>query len=33
MQNIARTARAIGQDEAGFADRFPMPAIRARRRC
>ncbi len=26
VQNIARTARAIAQDEPGFADRFPAPA-------
>lgn len=26
VQNIARTARAIAQDEPGFADRFPSPA-------
>jgi len=25
MQNIARTARAIGQDEPGFADKFRTP--------
>ena len=26
IQNISRTARAIAQDEPGFADRFPAPA-------
>ena len=26
MQNIARTARAIAQDEPGFADKFSLPA-------
>jgi len=26
MQNIARTARAIAQDEPGFADKFTLPA-------
>src|SRR4051794_18403654 len=26
MQNISRTARAISQDEPGFADKFRMPS-------